>query len=80
MDKNYYLVVKQCVAGRWITLIEIAIVGKLSPEQATERLSEFTDKLFESGKMFATKKTESVVFNCDKWPVSVQLNQGECEE
>ena len=79
-DKFYYLKVKQCVSGSWINLIDVGIEGKLSPEQATERLSAFTDKLYKSGKMHMTKQSESVVFNTDKWPVHIILMEGSCED
>jgi len=80
MDKNYYFRIMQCVSGRWVLLTEFGIEGKLSPEQASETLDEFTRKLFDSGKMFVTKKTESTVFNADKWPITVFLKEGTCDE
>lgn len=80
IDKEYHLIILQCVSGNWRELIRVGINGRISKEQATEHLSEFTQKLFDTGKMFITKQNASIILNTDRWPVSIQLGEGPCEE
>ena len=74
--KFYHFVVRQCVAGNWVMIIRVDIENKVTSVGATKALEDFTDKLFSSGKMFMTLESESVIFNTDKWPVSIELIEG----
>lgn len=72
----YHFVVRQCVAGNWVMLIRVETENKVTSVGATKALDDFTDKLFSGGKMFMTKESESVIFNTDKWPISIEMIEG----
>jgi len=72
----YHFVLQQCVAGNWRELIKVETENKLTSIGATKGLDDLTTKLFNNGKMFMTKDSESVIFNTDSWPIRVEMIEG----
>ncbi len=74
--KLYHFIVKQCVAGNWTTLIRVETENKVTSVGASQALEELTDKCFKGGKMVMTKESESIIFNTDNWPISIEMIEG----
>jgi len=69
------IIIKQCIAGNWVELIEMPMDGNPTNEEIEKGLADLKEMIFDSDKVSFVLKDEFVIFSRKDGPIRVKVNK-----